>query len=230
MKAMTSSHAKRPSVTLKLATSLDGRIATVSGHSKWITGALSRMLVHQMRAEHDCVVTGIGTVLADDPELTARTDPRPKSQPLRAVLDSQARTPVTAKLLNTLDLGPVCLFHGPGFLKGRNVANFDQVPVQNSRDGAGLDLAEVLTILQNNYQVKSVMVEAGAQLAGAFLKAGFVDRIVWFRAPIIIGGDGVSVFAALGVEDLSQALALDYLDIRKSGDDVVETYALKKPR
>ena len=90
---------ERPRITLKLATSLDGAIATKAGHSKWITGPEARSHVHVMREQHDCVLTGIGTILADDPLLTARSIPLPPIQPLRAVLDSKARTPAAAKLL-----------------------------------------------------------------------------------------------------------------------------------
>jgi diaminohydroxyphosphoribosylaminopyrimidine deaminase / 5-amino-6-(5-phosphoribosylamino)uracil reductase len=224
---MTETSLKRPAVTLKLATSLDGRIATVSGHSKWITGPEARAQVHQMRADHECILTGIGTVLADDPELTARTDPRPTCQPLRVVLDSKAQTPDCSKLLSTLEQGPVCLFHEGGFEKGESSTGLSRLAAQKSPEGVGLDLAEILMTLQETFLVTTVMVEAGAQLAGAFLRAGLVDKVVWFRAPIIIGGDGLSVFAALGVEDLSQALALKCVDINRRGNDVVETYTIK---
>jgi diaminohydroxyphosphoribosylaminopyrimidine deaminase / 5-amino-6-(5-phosphoribosylamino)uracil reductase len=219
---MTNSAATRPQVTLKLATSLDGAIATRTGHSKWITGPESRERVHLMRASHDCVLTGIGTVLADDPELTARTQPPPKQQPLRVVLDSKARTPSTAKLLNSAHFGPVCLFHDHH--KASNEPNVTRLCVDPADKPGGLNLIQVLDALTQTYQVETLMVEAGAGLAGAFLKAGLVDKLIWFRAPIIIGADGLSVFAPLGVDDLSQALRLDCLDISKCGHDVVETY------
>jgi diaminohydroxyphosphoribosylaminopyrimidine deaminase / 5-amino-6-(5-phosphoribosylamino)uracil reductase len=207
----------RPTVTLKLATSLDGRIATVLGHSKWITGSGARARVHGMRAEHDCVLTGIGTILADDPELTARTDPRPQKQPLRVVLDTNTKIPPDCSFLATAHIGKICLIHGVGWSKNEPVEhpNIQRCYVDRAKGP--------------NSGVKSIMVEAGARLAGSFLRAGLVDKIVWFRAPIIIGGDGLSVFSALDVEDLSQALVFDCLDVSKCGDDLVETYALKKP-
>ncbi len=99
----------RPTVTLKLATSLDGRIATKSGESKWITGEAARAQVHRLRAEHAAVIVGSETVLVDDPELTARTDPPPQPQPLRIVADSRGRTPSAAKLFSTLEMGPVAV-------------------------------------------------------------------------------------------------------------------------
>jgi diaminohydroxyphosphoribosylaminopyrimidine deaminase / 5-amino-6-(5-phosphoribosylamino)uracil reductase len=207
-------------VTLKLATSLDGKIATATGASKWITGPQARVRVHQMRAEHDCVLTGIGTILADDPELTARTDPRPPRQALRVVLDSDARMPTNAKLLATTGLGPVCMIHAHDYTGPISAASHHKV----GKGHDGLDLAEVLGVLADKYQVTSVMVEAGAKVAGSFLRAGLVDQIIWFRAPIIIGGDGLSVFGGLGVNALSEALAFDLVDISRVGQDSVETY------
>jgi diaminohydroxyphosphoribosylaminopyrimidine deaminase / 5-amino-6-(5-phosphoribosylamino)uracil reductase len=207
-------------VTLKLATSLDGKIATKTGSSKWITGPEARERVHQMRANHDCVLTGIGTVLADDPELSARTQPRPARQPLRAVLDSRARTPGNAKLLTTLDLGPVCFFHDHDYSGPETGAKHHKV----GQGAAGLDLAEVLAILSSQHGVSSVMVEAGSQVTSSFLNAGLVDQIVWFRAPIIIGGDGLSVFGGLNVDALADAFAFDCIDISACGRDRMETY------
>lgn len=223
---MTEPKAQRPSVTLKLATSLDGRISTVTGHSKWITGPLARERVHKMRGEHDCVLTGIGTVLADDPELTARSQPIALHQPLRVVVDSHARTPVACKLLTTLAQGPVCLFHRDEH--ANDIKGLHRIAISQSKESDGLELMDVLSTLRNQFAVQTVMVEAGARLAGAFLRAGLVDSLVWFRAPLIIGGDGLSVFSALGVDELSQALVLDCVDISRCGRDAMETYLLKK--
>lgn len=223
---MDKSNRARPTVTLKLATSLDGYIATLSGQSQWITGSQSRARVHELRAAHDCIVTGIGTVLADDPELSARTPTPPPRQPLRAILDSHARTPATAKLLNTRDLGPVCLFHDhPRPNEHSGVTRFC---VSRNQVGNGLDLVEVLGVLSATEGIKTIMVEAGARVAGAFLRAGLVDHVVWFRAPILIGGDGLAVFGALGVKELAQVVKLDRLDITHCGDDVMETYRIKR--
>jgi diaminohydroxyphosphoribosylaminopyrimidine deaminase / 5-amino-6-(5-phosphoribosylamino)uracil reductase len=210
----------RPRVTLKLATSLDGKIATKSGASKWITGPQARAQVHEMRAAHDCVLSGIGTVMADDPLLTARTYPPPSRQPLRAILDSGARTPSTAKLLASLDQGPVCFFHDHDFRGSKTGAIHYRV----ERGEGGLNLFEVLDTLVMRHDVGSLMVEAGRKLAGAFLKAGLVDEIVWFRAPIIIGGDGLCVFDALGVDGLGDAFAFSCLNTQVIGHDRVETY------
>jgi diaminohydroxyphosphoribosylaminopyrimidine deaminase / 5-amino-6-(5-phosphoribosylamino)uracil reductase len=230
IRAMTNANLGRPFVTLKLATSLDGRIATVSGQSQWITSPASRARVHEMRASHDCVLTGIGTVLADDPELSARTHTPPERQPLRAVLDRQGRTPASAKLLNTDNIGPVCLFHD--HIRSQDHALDHQgvfrVCVGRNQEDDGLDLDQVLAVLSSNLAVKTLMVEAGPRVAGAFLRAGLVDQVVWFRAPIMIGGDGLAVFGALGVMELKHALKLDRLDIAYCGDDVMETYHITR--
>jgi diaminohydroxyphosphoribosylaminopyrimidine deaminase / 5-amino-6-(5-phosphoribosylamino)uracil reductase len=216
--------ARRPHVTLKLATSLDGKIATRSGASKWITGAPARDRVHQMRARFDCVLTGIGTVLGDDPELTARTNPPPDRQPLRAVLDSKARTPDNAKLYTTVSKGPVCFFHDHDYVGGDRLCAHYRL----GWDDLGLKLDELWTILAQQHQIATIMVEAGGTLAGAILRAGFVDQIVWFRAPLVIGGDGKSVFEGLGVDGLDDAFPFTCIDIERIGQDLMETYVSQK--
>jgi diaminohydroxyphosphoribosylaminopyrimidine deaminase / 5-amino-6-(5-phosphoribosylamino)uracil reductase len=224
---MAEADGERLHVTLKLATSLDGRIATRTGSSKWITGPESRARVHQMRAANDCVLTGIGTILADDPELTARTDPAQLRQPLRVVLDSNAATPLDSKLILTSSLGPVCLFHDHDH--ATTDAKIERIRLDRAKSGdGGLDLAQALQALQQRYTIASVLVEAGSKVAGSFLRAGLVDTLVWFRAPIIIGGDGLSVFSALGVDNINDALSLDCLDISRCGVDIVETYQIRK--
>lgn len=214
----------RPLVTLKLATSLDGRIATRSGASQWITGPEARARVHEMRAAHDCILTGIGTVLADDPLMTARTTPQPARQPVRAVLDSKGRTPVQARLLTTASLGPVCLFQDRTLEWKTETGNVQRFGIDHG-DG-GLDISQVLFILASQLSIKSVMVEAGSGVASSFLRAGLVDRLVWFRAPKILGGDGMSVFTALGVDVLSQAIICKPEASETCGEDVMETYTV----
>jgi diaminohydroxyphosphoribosylaminopyrimidine deaminase / 5-amino-6-(5-phosphoribosylamino)uracil reductase len=212
--------AVRPRVTLKVATSLDGKIATATGHSQWITGPAARAQVHLLRAAHDAILTGIGTVLADDPALTARTDPSPKVQPTRVVLDTNGRLPASAKLLATQDQAALRVFQAHG-----TAANYPEITefVARNASGGGLVLGDVLQALYAA-GLRTVMVEAGARLGGAFLRAGLVDRIEWFRAPFLIGGDGLSVVDTLGVGTLSQANLLKRLDIVPCGPDVWERY------
>jgi len=204
----------RPSVTLKLATSLDGRIATASGESKWITGEAARLEGHRLRAAHDAILVGIETVLADDPELTARLPGRPVDQPLRVVLDSRLRTPATAKVAtgDTLILTaatPVAI----------GSATVEQVEAPDGRPAPAAVLAAV-----RRKGPASVLIEGGGQVAASFLRAGLVDRVEWFRAPILLGRDGRPCVAALELAKLADAPKFRRLSAEPLGDDLWERY------
>lgn len=218
--------ASRPSVTLKLATSLDGRIALANGQSKWITGEAARAEVHRLRASHDAVIVGSETVLADDPELTARTDPMPKKQPLRVVADSRGRTPASAKLFSTLEMGPVAV-------ATLETMDLDRWPstqglqfwmLPAGEGSASVSLPELLNSAQRA-GVGSIMIEGGGQLAAAFMRAGLVDRIEWFRASVLLGGDGKPCLGPLGLEVLDMAPRFVRTDVRDVGPDLWESYA-----
>ncbi len=159
----------RPYVALKLATSLDGKIATGGGDSQWITNEKSRKYLHLLRSQFDAIATGIGTVLADDPLLTVRLPGLEDRSPVRVVFDRKGRLPLDSKLVKTAADIPVWVF---------------DTPVED----AVRELAEK--------GITRLLVEAGAELSTAFLQSGLVDRIYWFRAPIVIGHDGK---AAAGV-------------------------------
>tara|TARA_R110002126_G_scaffold91435_11_gene217662 strand:+ start:8002 stop:8580 length:579 start_codon:yes stop_codon:yes gene_type:complete len=183
----------RARVTLKLATSLDGRIALANGVSQWITGPESRAEVHRMRAAHAAILTGIGTILADDPQLTAR--PEGVTQPVQPdilIMDTAGRTPVTAAV------------HGE---TSRRVRLF--------RDR---DLGAAMA------GYASVMIEAGSAIAASALQAGLVDRIEWFRAPVVLGGDGLGAIAALGLERLGAAPTFQRVSLVERGLDLHESY------
>jgi diaminohydroxyphosphoribosylaminopyrimidine deaminase / 5-amino-6-(5-phosphoribosylamino)uracil reductase len=219
----------RPIITLKLATSLDARIATVTGASQWITGPESRAEVHRMRSTHDAVLTGIGTVLADDPELTARLDPPPARQPWRVVLDRDGRLPPASKLVQTRDkAGLIWCTGGP--VPAERLTKLSEVKHHllgwSQAGTVGLDLDEVLRLLTNTYYIKTLMVETGPVLATAFLRSGLVDHIAWFRAPLLLGGDGRPVFESLNVQDLSQARVLQQTDHKQFGRDVLDCFDL----
>ncbi len=217
----------RPIITLKLATSLDARIATVTGVSQWITGPESRTEVHRMRSTHDAVLTGIGTVLADDPELTARLDPPPARQPWRVVLDRHARLPTTSKLVQTTDKAGLiwCTGYPVPSEKLAELSGVKHHRVDQSKAGTvGLDLQDVLRVLTNTYHIKTLMVETGPVLATAFLLAGLVDHIAWFRAPLVLGGDGRPVFESLNVQELSEAWVLKQTDHKQFGRDVLDCF------
>ncbi|MEQ8405302.1 MAG: RibD family protein [Oceanicaulis sp.] len=210
-------------VTLKLATSLDGRIALGDGRSKWITGPEAREQVHLMRAGHDAVLTGVGTILADDPQMTARPGGEPAAtQPVRAVLDTHLRTPSDAALLKA---GPAVIFHvrddGPAALALAEAgAQLERV---SAGSNARVHLPAVLQALAG-MGASSVMIEAGGAVAGAALRSGLVDRIEWFRAPKVIGGDGLACIADLGLESLEAAPIFTRTQARPIGADLWETY------
>ena len=204
----------RPRVTLKLATSLDGRIATASGESKWITGEAARLEGHRLRAAHDAILVGIETVLADDPELTVRLPGRPIDQPLRVVLDSRLRTPPTAKLAHagTLILTAVA----PSAVGSAMV---EQVEAKDGRPAVAAALAAI-----RRRGAASVLIEGGGQVAASFLRAGLVDRLEWFRAPILLGGEGRPGVAALALTQLADAPRFRRLAVEPCGDDLWERY------
>ncbi|MBL8552393.1 MAG: RibD family protein [Hyphomonadaceae bacterium] len=206
----------RPRVTLKLATSLDGRIATASGESKWITSAEARAEGHKLRSQHDAVLVGIATVLADDPLLTDRTDPPPPKQPLRVVLDSSFRLPPTSRLAQTAQAHPVVVFG----------AMTPPPPLPHVRS-VELDPARVeavLDYLKQAHAVASVLIEGGGRVAASFLRAGLVDRIEWFRASIVLGAEGAPGIGALLLQALQDAPRFERLAVRPIGPDLWESY------
>ena len=204
----------RPSVTLKLATSLDGRIATATGESKWITGEAARLQGHRLRAAHDAILVGVETVLADDPELTARLPGRPVDQPLRVVLDSRLRTPPTAKLARGDTL--ILTAAEPRRL---GEARVEQVETADGRPAPAAALRAI-----RRAGAGTVLIEGGGQVAASFLRAGLVDRLEWFRAPILLGGEGRPCVASLALAKLADAPKFRRLSAEPLGDDLWERY------
>jgi diaminohydroxyphosphoribosylaminopyrimidine deaminase/5-amino-6-(5-phosphoribosylamino)uracil reductase len=201
----------RPGVTLKLATSLDARVATSTGHSQWITGPDSRARGHLLRANHDAILIGIGTALADDPELTCRLPGLEAANPVRVVLDSALRLPVTSKLAQgAATTAPTWVVTRADADQARAVA-LEALGVRLLRvdpdDTGHLPVAAALTALAGQ-GITRLLVEGGPSVATSFLKAGLVDQIEWFRAPMLIGGDGLPAVGALGADALEQALRL----------------------
>lgn len=210
-----------PRVTLKLATSLDGRIALGNGQSKWITGEKARACVHDVRARHDAILTGIGTVLADDPQMTARPQGGLSlRQPLRVVMDTHLKTPVDAKILEP---GGATLFHGPGVEAASHLAKGAQCVEVGLDESGHASLGEALAFLRRA-GIETVMIEAGGKLAGSALALGCVSQIDWFRAPVVLGGDGVPCVAALALESLKAAPQFTRIAVREVGADLWETY------
>jgi len=219
---LTAMRERRPHVTLKAASTLDGKIADVHGVSKWITGEGARLEGRRLRSEADAVVVGVGTLLADDPALTVRLDGPWPRQPLRVVLDSKARTPVTAKVIQGEPKGLAVIAVGAEAPEARVRALEDAGATVIRCPGADgrVSPADVLAALFAR-EVRGVLIEGGADVAASFLEAGLVDRVAMFLAPRLLGGvSAPSVIAGAGRE-LKRAVALDGVDVRRIGDDLL---------
>ena len=216
----------RPMVTLKLATTLDGRIATHTGESKWITGPEARRAAHALRGQHDAVLAGVGTVLADAPELTCRIPGYRKNPDLRVVVDSRLRTPATARLVATAAAVPTWFLHRADADAGQATAlqKAGARLVEVAEAEQGIDLATGLQAL-GAAGLTRVLVEGGARVAGPLLRAGLVDRIAWFHAPGVMGGDGWPAAQAFGTAALSDMPRFRRVDWRPVGDDMLTEYS-----
>lgn len=215
-----------PMVTLKAATSLDGRIATATAESKWITGPDARKSGHMLRASHDAILTGIGTVIDDNPELTCRIAGLEERSPIRVVIDSWLRFPEGCRLAQTAQHVPTwvaTLAHAdPARKRALEKHGIEIIEVEAGHDGRP-DLALVIRALGAR-GVTRVLVEAGATVNTALLNAGMVDRIAWYRAPRLIGGDGLPVMEALDVKVISAAPEFVLQNNFQIGADSLETY------
>jgi diaminohydroxyphosphoribosylaminopyrimidine deaminase/5-amino-6-(5-phosphoribosylamino)uracil reductase len=210
------------SVTLKLATSLDGRIATATGESRWITGPEAREAVHRLRSEHDAVLIGVETALADDPELTVRLPGHAGAQPARVVLDSRQRLADGCKLVETArDIATYVISTTPP--EQRLLQAGVKVLQVHALGEERPDLADVLAALAGE-GLNRIFVEGGGQVAASFLRCGLVDQLEWFRAPMIIGGEGRPGVGSLALAALSDAPKLRRLDVRPVGPDLWERY------
>jgi diaminohydroxyphosphoribosylaminopyrimidine deaminase/5-amino-6-(5-phosphoribosylamino)uracil reductase len=216
----------RPLVTLKLATSLDGRIATASGESRWITGTAARERAHLLRATHDAVLVGTGTALADNPELTCRLPGLAGRSPVRVVIDRRLRLPAGLRLFAEARAVPTWLVtlasSDPGTQASLEKRGVKIITTEPEAAG-GADLAMMLRRLGDEGLTR-LLVEGGGRLAAALLRAGLVDRLVWMRAPLLLGGDGVPAVAALELDALAGAPRFMLLSREAAGGDAVETY------
>jgi diaminohydroxyphosphoribosylaminopyrimidine deaminase/5-amino-6-(5-phosphoribosylamino)uracil reductase len=211
----------RPFVHLKLATSLDGRISTRTGDSRWITGAESRARVHELRHEYDAILVGAGTALADDPLLTDRSG-RARRRPLvRVVLDERLRLTPASQLARTAREAPIVVFTAKHSAASPSAVELAERGVEIVPDeSGGRDLRAVLEQLAGR-SLQSVLIEGGAAVAGAFLDQGLVDKVSFFIAPIIIGGtDAPAAIAGNGAEKIADALNLHEVEITQHGRDV----------
>lgn len=210
----------RPFVSLKLAASLDGRIATASGESRWITSPPARAAVHRLRAGADAILVGSGTVRADDPELTVRRGGRVVHRPIRVLVDGSLRVPASARVYgdDASRTWVLCAPTAPAVRRralDRRGAMRLEVPLR----GRHLDLRRGLRAL-GRAGLSDVLVEGGGQLAAALLRGRLVDEVHWFVAPKLIGGDGREALGPLALRALSKAATLSDVRVRRVGPDL----------
>ena len=215
---------RRPWVTLKLAISADGAVADPSAEHRWITGPESRREVHRMRANSDAILVGIGTVLADDPELTVRDVPPPRVPPRRVILDSEVRTPPHSKLVRTAGQIDTWLFCGPSEIPADRLQPLLEAGVRVSMSSS---LESSLTVLRSVDDVRALFVEAGPRVAGSFLSQSLVDRLVIFQSPLVLGDRAPKAFAFAPSGFEASLSQIRIVERRKFGDDVMTTYALR---
>jgi diaminohydroxyphosphoribosylaminopyrimidine deaminase/5-amino-6-(5-phosphoribosylamino)uracil reductase len=230
-------------ITLKLATSLDGRIATAAGESRWITGPEAREQVHKLRAMHNAILIGVETAIADDPELTVRLPGYVGPQPTRVVLDSRQRLPLTGHLVqdaHRLDTVVISIQDPKPMLTGGNVSVLKVDAVEGRPDllkaiaALSEHLADRMAALppplnkwtgagSSPFPLR-LMIEGGGQVAASFLSAGLVDVIEWFRAPLILGDEGRPAVGDFVLNRLKDAPRFKRIEVSSVGDDLWERY------
>lgn len=216
----------RPLVTAKVAATLDGRIATNTGESRWITGEEARAYGHGLRARHDAIAVGVGTVLADDPDLRCRLPGLETPASVRIVFDSTLRTPADSRLVRSAAQAPVWILCGEkadsgaaSVLTGKGVDVIQVASDAAGRPDVGAALAEF-----GRRGLTRLLIEGGGRLVASFLAAGLVDRLAWFRAPRVLGGDAIAAVGSLDVEALAEAPAFVCDGTARAGVDVVEMF------
>ncbi|HUF30186.1 MAG TPA: bifunctional diaminohydroxyphosphoribosylaminopyrimidine deaminase/5-amino-6-(5-phosphoribosylamino)uracil reductase RibD, partial [Gemmatimonadaceae bacterium] len=210
----------RPFVTVKLALSMDAAVADAYGRSKWISGPASRREVHRLRAGHDAVAVGIGTVLADDPSLTVRGREAPRETPRRIVFDRRARLPLDCRLVRTATDTPVVAVVA---------SHADSLRVRElERSGVQIVVADELSaacVSLKELGVRSLLVEGGAGLASAWLAESLLDRLIIFHSPLVLGAGAKLAFAGVPPEELARARRFEVLARKRFGSDLMTVYA-----
>ena len=219
---------QRPRIRCKMAMSLDGRTAMASGESKWITSAEARQDVQRLRAESSAVLTGIGTLLTDDPSMNVRASQLATlgRQPERMVLDTQLRMPLNARMLALKGQTVICTAQPQQDRTRQEKAQQLQeqgaelyfLDTEQQQDTIRLCLNDIIPIMQQR-QYNDVLLEAGANLTGAMLQAGYIDELIIYMAPHLMGSEARGLFHLPGLENMSQRIELDIQDIRPIGKD-----------
>ena len=214
----------RPFVRCKLAMSLDGKTALHNGESKWISSSESRMDVQKLRARSSAIMTGIATVIADDPSMNVRLSESSEwakhgRQPLRVILDSRLETPLDAKILSLP--GDIIIFHAPDNddKKKQHVnLGIELVSVEAKRGPPFLEFA--LRFLAREKEINEVLLEAGSSLSGEMIQAGLIDELILYIAPALLGQDAKGLFQLPLIEKMSDRFSLNFSDIRRIGKDI----------
>lgn len=210
-----------PFVTLKCASTIDGKIASATGDSKWIGSVRQRKMAHRLRKKADAVIVGINTVLEDDPGLDVRLIGGTVRQPVPVIMDSKLRIPPEAKVLSTHPRSIVATTKRPGKLKEKRLRELGAEILRLESDAAGrvpaADLLRELGVMG----MCGVLVEGGSRVGACFLREGLVDKVVFFYAPKIIGGDGVSMVGDLGKQSIEDAISIRNIKVRRFGDEMM---------
>ena len=215
-----------PLITLKLALSIDSQIATATGESKWITGTAARNAGHLLRSRHDAVLTGIGTVCADDPTLNCRINGLEDRSPVRIVLDTKLQIPMISNLVTTAVRYKTIIFTTKSAVDAKTIKlktlGLDIISVDADNNGR----ISLMVVLQSLVKlgITRVLVECGSTLASEFIRLDLVDRLVVYRAPVVIGSDGKPSINSIGVTKLDMAVSFELLQIEQVENDIIETY------
>jgi len=213
----------RPIVTLKLATSLDGRIAAQTGDSQWITGEPSRRFVHYLRATHDAVMVGSGTMEADNPNLTVRNFGNHIRQPVRVILDSNARINTNNNLANSARKTPVWVCHSE-HTDLNNWSNTGAIGIPCISNPDGLNLPDVMFKLAKKGLTR-VLCEGGGKLGAALMKENLVDQLIIMQAGVAIGSEGVAALGSMNIEILKDAPQFKLQQVRTIGNDIISKWS-----
>ena len=209
----------RPFVHLKMAVSLDGKVATATGDSRWITGEVARARVHEMRHQSDAIMVGGRTARADDPLLTDRSGKKRRRPLVRVVVEQFLRLSPESQLVQTSDEAPVIVF-ASGEAKENSLTALQSRGVEVVVQGSVLDLKSILDELGVR-SIQSVLIEGGPSLAALLLEANLVNKVTFFVAPMLIGGqDAPSAIAGAGAEKIADAMRLQDIEVRPYGADV----------
>jgi len=217
----------RPLVSLKMASSLDGKIATVSGNSKWITGKLSRLHGHSLRANHDVILVGINTVLKDDPKLNCRIKGLEKYSPVRVIVDSSLSIPLKSNVLKNLDRIPTIIWTKKNIAspKKAKLINMGVKVIELEKTNNKLNLIKGLNNLSEK-GFNKVLVEGGSEISASLMANSLIDKVFLYRSGIFIGGDGLSGIASYNIDNLGLAKRYKLLKTRILDNDVLEEWSL----